>query len=112
MDLARSLPNYDFPCAWCQEDGDVKDQHNYLLVFDEDEAGLVPGVYRITGHPYSTSTLIGEESLDRWHIQYIGALPSTLNIKRQWYPCGHLCHACQGKMLKELVQRGYSLDIR
>jgi hypothetical protein len=103
---------YEFPCAWCEEYGDVDDQHAYLLVVDEKEAGLdVPGVYRVTGVPYYTSPLIGRGWFFRSNLRYLGPLPSTFSVEGQWYPCGHVCLACQRRLLVELVQRGYSLDV-
>jgi len=103
---------YQFICAWCEDFGDVDDQHQYLLVFDAEEAGLdVPGVYRVTDLPYYTSALIGGGWMWQQSLQYLGPLPRTVQPEYQEYPCGHLCLECQREMLAELVRRGYSQDV-
>src|ERR1700722_18101083 len=49
---------YEFTCCWCKEYGDVEDQHKMLVVFEEcanfdnRDARILPGLYRITDGPY------------------------------------------------------------
>jgi hypothetical protein len=80
---------YHFTCAICQDCDDIKFQHTVLLVFDDD-AGVAPGVYRITDRPYFGGSMFSS-SIYGSSVSRIGDLPEGLECN---YPCGHACRGC------------------
>lgn len=87
------VDEYCFCCVWCEEYGDVADQHAYVVVFDADDVGVkLPGLYRITHTPYYSQSMMGGGMLFRSCIAWQGFLPE---MQDEGYPCGHLCKECQ-----------------
>lgn len=93
--------HYEFTCRCCQNYGDVKDQHNLLVVFKE-TSGVLPGIYATKG-TYCTHALIGEGWL------HPGALARIADVNPdmdgEGYPCGHLCLECQGHVLAQFTDK-------
>lgn len=100
------VDDYTFACAWCEEDVEELDtQHDYVAVFDEEEAGLdLPGFYRVRHKSYVTHMLVGSGWLHAWALQWLGPLPAGLE-EPDGYPCGHFCRACGQRMLGLLATK-------
>lgn len=91
--------HYLFACCGCRELGHIEDQHNMVVVFDADGAGLpdgwTPGLYLVTDRPYYTSAWVGAGWLHANRLERIAEVPSK--AKGDGHPCGHLCLECQHK---------------
>ena len=88
--------HYRFTCCWCEEDGETSDQHNMVVVFDKEDAGIPLGVYRVKSTPYYSQDLLGGGSLHEWALERIADNPSDINIGS--HACGHFCIECQDKI--------------
>lgn len=108
---------YEFDCCGCNESGHIDVQHSFCVVFDK-EAGVGPGLYRVTRNPYYFSDMLGgglfPHALEllltlpvRW-LAYTSITGQKVYYKLiesdQSYPVGHLCEQCQRKILKPLKQ--------
>ena len=97
--------HFEFTCCDCQEYGDVKDQHNLLVVFEEvDSCGgptrkVAPGVYRIKEGPYHGGPIIGSGYLYGGNLKRIADVNPDMG--GNGYPCGHLCLECQNRVLSQ-----------
>jgi hypothetical protein len=90
--------HYEFTCCRCCNYGHVDDQHEMLVVFEEQYAHgklsiIMPGVYRITGSPYHGGPLIGRGYLNSDVLVRIADVNPDMD--GNGYPCGHLCKECQ-----------------
>jgi len=104
---------FTFPCCWCEENGDVEDQHRLVVVLDAAAAGMPCGVYAVRDHPYYQVRVMGDGRLFPWALAYLGTLPLTLPVSDDGYAIGHLCDACQGRALDDIVGRqGLAWDVR
>ena len=92
--------HYEFTCCWCCEYGDVKDQHNLLVVFEE-VSDVKPGIYKITERPYYICAMIGSSWLIPGSLVRIAELNPDMDGNN--YPCGHLCLECQKKVLAQCI---------
>jgi hypothetical protein len=91
-----------FGCAWCEAYGDVADQHAYVVVFDAWEVGVqLPGLYRVTGVPYYSQSMLGGGMLFRSCIEWVGFLPA---MEDDGCPCGHLCKDCQDRAVAWIAE--------
>jgi len=86
---------YEFTCCWCEELEHIDHQHKLLVVDNAEEAGMPRGVYEIVRKPYYADGMI-EGHLYEDALKRIADVPDGLKI--EWYPCGHLCKRCQGKI--------------
>ena len=91
---------HEFTCDWCEEYGLVEDQHNMLVVFDEDETNFPTGIYEIVRFPYYTSNMLSMW-LHEWALKKLMDLPKDLD--EGMYPCGHLCMDCQWIIKRKLT---------
>lgn len=91
---------YEFTCCWCEEHGLQKNQHKILVIFDENEADMPVGVYEITHFPYYTDDMLSMW-LTKWALKKLTDLPEGL--EQGYYPCGHLCKSCQGKIKQMII---------
>lgn len=89
---------YEFTCCRCQEYGDVADQHNLLVVFEE-TSNVAPGIYKIVRKPYYTHAMIGSGWL--WPESLKRIADVNPDMDGDGYPCGHLCIDCQAKVLAQ-----------
>jgi len=83
---------FEFDCCRCQESEHVDHQHIFVVVFDEDEAGVPGGIYEVVRHPYFTQGLIGGGWLHEWAVRKIRG-PVDFQ-EPGGYPVGHLCRKC------------------
>lgn len=100
-----------FICCLCEEYGNIKDQHNMVVVFDPEDAGvgeMKPGIYRVTDEPYFTHAVIGSGWLHEWAIEWIVEIPKDADA--DGYPCDHLCLKCQKKITAPILTRELSGD--
>ena len=96
---------FEFPCCWCEEYGDIEDQHRYVVVFDPQEVRLpLAGLYRVVRRPYYTHAIL-DAWLHPWALQWLGQLPPGLQEDPDRYPVGHLCADCQRAMLADIAIR-------
>jgi hypothetical protein len=102
---------FEFLCSWCEEYGDVEDQHRYVAVFDAEEAGLaLEGFYRVIETRYYTQAMIGCGWLHPRALRWWGHLPPGLE-EPDGYPVGHFCGGCQQRMLEQIAtQQGIIHD--
>jgi hypothetical protein len=91
--------HYEFTCCLCQEHGDVAEQHKMVVVFDEEEAGVPTGVYRVIDPDYYLADLLGSGWLHDWALERIGDVSDKAD--GNGYACGHLCQNCQDKLNTE-----------
>jgi hypothetical protein len=91
---------FEFTCCRCCEYGDVADQHNLLIVF-EDIGKVIPGVYKVIDRPYYTHAMIGSGWLHEWALERIADLNPDMD--GNGYPCGHLCLNCQSGLLAQFT---------
>jgi hypothetical protein len=89
----------EFRCCLCQENGDVEDQHNMVVIIDEEGVNMPRGVYMILEYPYYSSDMFSMW-LDEWALERIGDTPKDAD--GDGYPCGHLCIECQKKLMPPL----------
>ena len=112
---------YEFPCCACQEYGHVDDQHNFCVVFEPDECGTPPGIYRIISYPYFYSDMLSG-GLFPHALHLMASLPfmwlayRTITGQKIFYKMkagdnpngdsmGHLCADCQTKILGQISKR-------
>jgi len=92
---------YQFPCSWCGDAGDVQEQHRYLVVFDPIDCGLrLPGLYRVDAMPYYAVGMA--DGVFSWAVTWLGYLPPFLPTY-SGYPAGHLCLRCQRRALAHVT---------
>lgn len=96
----------EFTCCKCANYGDAADQHNLLVVFEEQssmggDGKVQPGVYRVTGHPYHGGFMIGSSWLYSDNLECIADVNPGMDS--EGYSCGHLCLKCQGDVLAQFV---------
>lgn len=103
---------YEFTCCQCCNYGDVADQHNMLVVFEETPSSggptgatrtILPGVYRIKQGPYYGGPIIGGGYLFGDNLERIASVNPDMD--GEGYPCGHLCLECQGHLLAQFTGR-------
>jgi hypothetical protein len=99
---------YEFTCCCCCEYGDVADQHNMLIVFEElyshgATRTVGPGIYRILGGPYYGGPLIGSGWLYGDRLERVADVNPDMD--GEGYPCGHLCLGCQEKVLAQFAAK-------
>jgi hypothetical protein len=87
---------YCFECCLCGEYGDVKDQHNMVVVFEE--SMVEPGLYRVLNESYWAAPLLGKAIIFPHAVERIGDIPEGANDRG--YQLGHLCADCQEKVMK------------
>ena len=93
---------YEFTCCCCCEYGDVKDQHNLLVVFEE-VSKVQPGIYKITQFPYHTHAMIGHGWLHPESLERIADVGPRMD--GNGYQCGHLCKGCQDNVLAQFAAK-------
>jgi hypothetical protein len=59
----------------------------------------LPGLYRVRHLPYAVAPMIGAGSLRPQCLAWLGFLEK---VHTHEYPCGHLCTACQQRILADL----------
>ncbi len=94
--------NFTFDCVRCGSEGDIEDQHRYLIILEEC-GGLGPGIYRINDRPYFTSNYFNMW----WNVRCLSRLRDADGRYANLYefPSGHLCYECQHEMnLVELTR--------
>ena len=88
-----------FECCRCGDDEHESYQHEMVVVFDHQAAGLAQnGIFKITRKPYYSAPLIGNGEIFSDAVRFIAPV-SKLYID-PGYPCGHLCRDCQSKAMK------------
>lgn len=96
---------YEFTCCDCCNYGDVDDQHNLLVVFEEvgsmggPSRTVLPGIYRIKEGPYHGGPIIGEGYLYGGNLERVADVNPDMD--GNGYPCGHLCLECQQHVLAQ-----------
>jgi hypothetical protein len=88
--------HFQFQCCKCEEYDHIDVQHYYLIVADDVDKSIPPGIYYIKGGPYFGGPLIGELGLFANKLLRLRDLPT--NIDTGGYPCGHLCRTCVRKL--------------
>jgi len=84
--------HYTFDCSLCQEEGETKDQHNMIVVFNE-AAGVPVGTYKVTDYPYYICSILGDGEILPFRVERIADVPDGAESDDHW--CGHLCRCCQ-----------------
>src|SRR5690606_34937634 len=86
---------FTFHCCKCNDYEHNDNQHRYMVVFDEEEAGIPRGVYRIIDKPYHISAMVGSGWLCNGSLLRVGEVPDGCDS--DGYPCDHLCTTCSEK---------------
>ena len=83
-----------YMCARCRESAwmRVREKIGAILVVFDDDLEVPPGLYRIHRHPYYRNPMIGRCELLEDCLTRVADVPA--DMKRDWYPCGHLCEQC------------------
>jgi hypothetical protein len=108
---------YKFICCACEDYGQRDDQHKFTVVFDK-EAGVAPGIYRITHYPYYVDAMLygwlirsSLELLVSLPFQWLAYMSTTgrkvyRNLVEGGEPSGYLaaglCADCQKTILNQL----------
>ena len=86
---------YTYICSCCEEHELESRKGNIgsVLIVNDDECGLQPGIYEIIEHPYYGGSIIGPGEIFQGAVHRLGDLP-TEELDTFGYPCGHVCRYC------------------